>query len=94
MMTSGMSGRLLDSSSSFVPRPRPRSLVLEIRGRGRKQRRASPNQCEPAKPHFINRLDRETSGIVVAAKKLLSARELGRLWETRAARTLVCGLCS
>jgi 23S rRNA pseudouridine1911/1915/1917 synthase len=33
--------------------------------------------------HFINRLDRETSGLVVVAKNSMAARELGRLWETR-----------
>lgn len=34
--------------------------------------------------HLINRLDRETSGVVVAAKNSETAGELGRVWETRA----------
>ena len=34
--------------------------------------------------HFINRLDRETSGVVIGAKTDAAARELRRLWETRA----------
>jgi 23S rRNA pseudouridine1911/1915/1917 synthase len=35
-------------------------------------------------PHPIHRLDRETSGLVVIAKNLVAARELGKIWETRA----------
>lgn len=37
-----------------------------------------------AKPHLVNRLDRETSGVTVVAKTAAVAGELGRLWETRA----------
>ena len=36
-----------------------------------------------SEPHLVNRLDRETSGLVVIAKNVLTARELGKLWETR-----------
>jgi 23S rRNA pseudouridine1911/1915/1917 synthase len=36
-----------------------------------------------AKPHLVNRLDRETSGVTVVAKNAAAAGELGRLWETR-----------
>jgi 23S rRNA pseudouridine1911/1915/1917 synthase len=35
-----------------------------------------------ATPHLVNRLDRETSGVTVAAKSAAVAGELGRLWET------------
>ena len=35
-------------------------------------------------PHLIHRLDRETSGLVLLAKNSLAARELGKVWETRA----------
>ncbi|MBI5773417.1 MAG: RluA family pseudouridine synthase [Verrucomicrobia bacterium] len=34
--------------------------------------------------HIINRLDRETSGLVLVAKDDLSVRELRRIWERRA----------
>ena len=34
-----------------------------------------------AVPRMVNRLDRETSGVVLAAKDSATARELGRLWE-------------
>lgn len=35
-------------------------------------------------PHLIHRLDRETSGLVLIAKNSGAARELGKIWETRA----------
>ena len=35
-------------------------------------------------PHLVNRLDRETSGIVIVAKNSEIAGELGKIWETRA----------
>lgn len=34
--------------------------------------------------HLINRLDRETSGVVLAAKNPVAAGELGKIWESRA----------
>jgi 23S rRNA pseudouridine1911/1915/1917 synthase len=36
-----------------------------------------------ARPHLVNRLDRETGGVTVVAKNAAVAGELGRLWETR-----------
>ncbi len=38
---------------------------------------------DSAPPHLVNRLDRETSGIVLIAKNPLAAGELGKIWETR-----------
>src|SRR5437667_813888 len=40
----------------------------------------------PAEAHLINRLDRETSGIVLVAKNGAVALELRRLWEERLVR--------
>ncbi len=37
-----------------------------------------------SEPRLVNRLDRETSGLVVIAKNYEAARELGKIWETRA----------
>lgn len=37
-------------------------------------------------PQLVNRLDRETSGLVVCAKNALAARELRRIWESRQVR--------
>jgi 23S rRNA pseudouridine1911/1915/1917 synthase len=39
---------------------------------------------EGAGAHLINRLDRETSGVVIVAKHPAAAGELGRVWESRA----------
>jgi 23S rRNA pseudouridine1911/1915/1917 synthase len=36
-----------------------------------------------ARPHMVNRLDRETSGVTLVAKTDDAARELRRLWESR-----------
>src|SRR5579862_3854880 len=36
-----------------------------------------------SRPHLVNRLDRETSGMILAAKTDPVARELRRLWESR-----------
>jgi len=36
-----------------------------------------------SRPHLVNRLDRETSGVTVVAKQDDTARELRRLWESR-----------
>jgi 23S rRNA pseudouridine1911/1915/1917 synthase len=38
-----------------------------------------------ARPHLINRLDRETSGVVLVAKNPAAAGELGKILENRAA---------
>ncbi len=37
-----------------------------------------------ARPHLVNRLDRETSGVTVIAKTPVVAGQLGRIWESRA----------
>ncbi|MEQ1803504.1 MAG: RluA family pseudouridine synthase [Gammaproteobacteria bacterium] len=39
-----------------------------------------------SRPHLVNRLDRETSGVILVAKTDDAARELRRLWETRQVR--------
>src|SRR6476646_7409998 len=36
-----------------------------------------------ARPHLVNRLDRETSGVTVVAKLDDTARELRKIWESR-----------
>jgi 23S rRNA pseudouridine1911/1915/1917 synthase len=41
---------------------------------------------EGATAHLVNRIDRETSGVVLAAKNAAAAGELGKLWEARAVR--------
>jgi len=39
-----------------------------------------------AEAHLVNRLDRETSGVILAAKSLPVARELRKIWESRSVR--------
>jgi 23S rRNA pseudouridine1911/1915/1917 synthase len=39
---------------------------------------------EAVRPHLVNRLDRETSGVVIVARNDVAALELRRLWETGA----------
>jgi 23S rRNA pseudouridine1911/1915/1917 synthase len=36
-----------------------------------------------SRPHLLNRLDRETSGLVLVAKNPMAALEVRRIWETR-----------
>jgi 23S rRNA pseudouridine1911/1915/1917 synthase len=38
---------------------------------------------DQAHPHLVNRLDRETSGVMLVAKTDTAARELRQLWESR-----------
>lgn len=48
--------------------------------------RARLHLGETAAPHLVNRLDRETSGIVLIAKNPAAAGELGKILESRAAQ--------
>ncbi len=43
---------------------------------------------DTVKPHLVNRLDRETSGLVLVAKSPEVAAELGTLWENRQTQKL------
>jgi len=47
--------------------------------------------AEP-RAYLVNRLDRETSGVVIAAKSQASAGELGKIWESRAVKKEYCAL--
>lgn len=42
------------------------------------------NKGEAVSAHLVNRLDRETSGLVIVAKNPEAAGQLGTIWETRA----------
>ena len=42
------------------------------------------NAGESVTAHLVNRLDRETSGLVIVAKNPEAAGQLGTIWETRA----------
>jgi 23S rRNA pseudouridine1911/1915/1917 synthase len=45
-----------------------------------------------AQPHMISRLDRETSGVMVVAKNVETARALCRQWELRQVRKIYLGI--
>ena len=69
-----------DEFSSLISRARLHlnfSLSAAGGGEGR-------GEVVPVSSHLINRLDRETSGIVIIAKNSETAGELGKIWETRA----------
>lgn len=46
-----------------------------------------------ARPHLVNRLDRETSGLVVVAKRDEAARELRKHWESREVAKEYLAIC-
>jgi len=81
----------LDSSLSAaaggegqLPRPRERERVAEGRVRVKGETPFVAGEVVPVSPCLVNRLDRETSGIVVVAKNSAIAGELGKIWESRA----------
>jgi 23S rRNA pseudouridine1911/1915/1917 synthase len=44
----------------------------------------NPQLATSSQPHLVNRLDRETSGVVIVAKNSAAAGELGKILESRA----------
>jgi 23S rRNA pseudouridine1911/1915/1917 synthase len=69
-----------DEFSSLISRARLHlnfSLSAAGGGEGR-------GEVVPVSSHLVNRLDRETSGVVIIAKNPETAGELGKIWETRA----------
>jgi len=71
-----------DAYSSLISRVR---IYLESGARDCPPPAGSPDR-QPAQPHLIHRLDRETSGVVVIAKNSVAAGELGKIWESRSVR--------
>lgn len=70
--------------SSLVGRVRLYMNQSEQGGSGQVAEETSVGRGGSSTGHLINRLDRETSGIVIAAKNSAAAGELGKIWETRA----------
>jgi 23S rRNA pseudouridine1911/1915/1917 synthase len=71
-----------DEYSSLISRAR---IYLSGTGREALGTRQSLTPAAPSlTPYLVHRLDRETSGLVVIAKNSTTARELGKIWETRA----------
>ena len=72
------------SAAGELPRPRERERVAEGRVRVKGEAPFVASEVVPVSPHLVNRLDRETSGLVIIAKNSESAGELGKIWEARA----------
>jgi 23S rRNA-/tRNA-specific pseudouridylate synthase len=72
------------SAAGELPRPREREMVAEGRVRVKGEAPFVASEVVPVSPHLVNRLDRETGGIVIVAKNSESAGELGKIWEARA----------
>jgi 23S rRNA pseudouridine1911/1915/1917 synthase len=69
-----------DEFSSLISRARLH-LNFPLSAAGGREGRS---EVVPVSPHLVNRLDRETSGVVLIAKNSETAGELGKIWETRA----------
>jgi 23S rRNA pseudouridine1911/1915/1917 synthase len=69
-----------DEFSSLISRAR---LYLKPSTLNPLARRSGAETAQPS-THLVNRLDRETSGIVIVAKNSELAGELGKIWEARA----------
>jgi 23S rRNA pseudouridine1911/1915/1917 synthase len=65
--------------SSLVGRVR-----LHLVGRASSRAGSGGDNLPIASPHLVNRLDRETSGVVIVAKNSVVAGELGKILESRA----------
>jgi 23S rRNA pseudouridine1911/1915/1917 synthase len=70
-----------DEFSSLISRTR---LYLKIATSPAQLSTLNSQPSTVPSPHLVNRLDRETSGIVIVAKNSEIAGELGKIWESRA----------
>jgi 23S rRNA pseudouridine1911/1915/1917 synthase len=73
-----------DDFSSLISRARLHLLSTSWRGEAERRRLNPQLSTGATTPHLVNRLDRETSGIVIVAKNSEIAGELGKVWEARA----------
>ena len=73
-----------DEFSSLISRARLYLFSTSWRGEAERRRLNPQLSTGAATPHLINRLDRETSGIILIAKNSETAGELGKIWESRA----------
>jgi 23S rRNA pseudouridine1911/1915/1917 synthase len=80
---------ILHESEEFLVLNKPAGLVCHPTKAGPLSSlisRARLHLGAASQPQLVNRLDRETSGLVLVAKTAPAARELRRRWETRAVR--------
>ncbi len=69
---------VINKSAGLVCHPTKNGEMSSLIGRARLYLKDSVS------PHLVNRLDRETSGVVIIAKNSTVAGELGRILESRA----------
>jgi 23S rRNA pseudouridine1911/1915/1917 synthase len=69
---------VVNKSAGLVCHPTKNGEMSSLIGRARL------HLGKPAQPHLVNRLDRETSGVVLIAKNPETAGELGKILESRA----------
>ena len=76
---------VINKPAGLVCHPTKDGEMSSLIGRTRLYLKPSTLNPQPL-PHLINRLDRETSGIVLIAKNSEIAGELGKIWESRAVK--------
>jgi len=85
----------VSGSSLFPGSPAPASLLRPPSSAAVNELAPSTFNLQPStfsspvpvpSPHLVNRLDRETSGVVIIAKNPVAAGELGKILESRAVR--------
>ncbi|MGA0854446.1 MAG: RluA family pseudouridine synthase [Luteolibacter sp.] len=81
---------VVDESSDWLVVEKPAPLIVHPANRkpeptllGGIERLLAFEMANGAKPAIVNRLDRDTSGLVLVAKHTLAARELGIIFERR-----------
>ena len=74
---------VVNKPAGLVCHPTKGDEFSSLISRARLHLKPSTLNLQPS-THLINRLDRETSGVVLIAKSSGTAGELGKIWETRA----------
>jgi len=82
---------VINKPAGLVCHPTKNGEMSSLIGRARLHLKVSPPQLSTlnsqpsttAQPHLVNRLDRETSGVVIVAKNSVVAGELGKILESR-----------
>jgi len=77
---------VINKPAGLVCHPSKISPYSSVIGRARVLFSGGTKPNAARQPRLINRLDRETSGIVLLAMSAEGARELGRIWERREVR--------
>jgi len=74
---------VINKPAGLVCHPTKNGEMSSLIGRARLHLNFQPSTLSP-QPHLVNRLDRETSGVVLIAKNSETAGELGKIVESRA----------